>query len=84
MTPEAINYRVAANPQQSCANCGNAVPGPQGLMCNVLQMPVQPQMVSDSWMPAGAAQGQAAAGAGAAPPMDLAALMGPPQTGGAA
>lgn len=81
MTPEALNLRTAANPQQSCATCGNAAPGPQGLMCNVLRMPVQPQMVSDAWVPPGQEEGveaqQVPTGGGA--PMDLTALMGPPQ-----
>ena len=77
MTPEALNLRTAANPQQSCATCGNAMPGPQGqLMCNVLQMPVQPQMVSDAWAPPGKEE-SAEQGAPAMPPMDLTALMGP-------
>lgn len=72
MTPEQLNLRMAANPQQSCQTCGNATPNPQGLMCNILRIPVQPQLVSDAWMPHGKEE-TAEAGA---PPMNPAALLG--------
>jgi hypothetical protein len=45
MSPEEINLRPSMDQQQSCMSCAN---WDQGL-CQVLQMPTEPTMVSDSW-----------------------------------
>jgi hypothetical protein len=50
MTPEEANYRVAVDPNQSCAGCQHMQPDG---MCKQLQMKVEPQMVCDLFMPPG-------------------------------